>query len=112
MQVLSDRFIQHYPNRVINIHHSFLPAFAGAKPYHAAHKRGVKIVGATSHYITEELDAGPIIVQDVVQTSHKDAVEDLIRKGRNLEKIVLSEAVYLHLQRRVLVYNNRSIIFS
>ena len=112
MQVLSDRFVAGYPNRIINIHHSFLPAFAGAKPYHAAHDRGVKIIGATSHYVTADLDAGPIIAQDVVRISHIDNVDSLIRKGRDLEKIVLSEAVYKHLQRKILVYNNRTVVFN
>ncbi len=112
MQVLSDEFVKHYPNRIINIHHSFLPAFAGAKPYHAAHQRGVKIIGATSHYVTADLDAGPIIAQDVVRISHIDTVDSLIRKGRDLEKIVLSEAVYKHLQRKILVYNNRTVVFN
>ena len=112
MQVLSDQFVTNYPNRIINIHHSFLPAFAGAKPYHAAHARGVKIIGATSHYVTADLDAGPIIAQDVVRISHIDNVESLIRKGRDLEKIVLSEAVYKHLQRKILVYNNRTVVFN
>ncbi len=112
MQVLSDRFVAGYPNRIINIHHSFLPAFAGAKPYHAAHERGVKIIGATSHYVTADLDAGPIIAQDVVRISHIDNVDSLIRKGRDLEKIVLSEAVYKHLQRKILVYNNRTVVFN
>ena len=112
MQVLSDQFVNHFPNRIINIHHSFLPAFAGAKPYHAAHQRGVKIIGATSHYVTADLDAGPIIAQDVVRISHIDTVDSLIRKGRDLEKIVLSEAVYKHLQRKILVYNNRTVVFN
>ena len=112
MQVLSDQFVTNYPNRIINIHHSFLPAFVGAKPYHAAHERGVKIIGATSHYVTAELDAGPIITQDVVRISHIDNVDSLIRKGRDLEKIVLSEAVYKHLQRKILVYNNRTVVFN
>jgi formyltetrahydrofolate deformylase len=112
MQVLSDHFVADYPNRIINIHHSFLPAFAGAKPYHAAHERGVKIIGATSHYVTADLDAGPIIAQDVVRISHIDNVDSLIRKGRDLEKIVLSEAVYKHLQRKILVYNNRTVVFN
>ncbi len=112
MQVLSDQFVANYPNKIINIHHSFLPAFAGAKPYHAAHERGVKIIGATSHYVTAELDAGPIITQDVVRISHIDNVDSLIRKGRDLEKIVLSEAVYKHIQRKILVYNNRTIVFN
>jgi len=112
MQVLSDNFVSGFPNRVINIHHSFLPAFAGAKPYHAAHERGVKIIGATSHYVTADLDAGPIIAQDVVRISHVDSIESLVRKGQDLEKIVLSEAVYKHLQRKILVFNNRTIIFN
>jgi formyltetrahydrofolate deformylase len=112
MQVLSDNFVSSFPNRVINIHHSFLPAFAGAKPYHAAHERGVKIIGATSHYVTADLDAGPIIAQDVVRISHVDSIESLVRKGQDLEKIVLSEAVYKHLQRKILVFNNRTIIFN
>ncbi|MEI6275194.1 MAG: formyltetrahydrofolate deformylase [Prolixibacteraceae bacterium] len=112
MQVLSDQFVSQFPNRIINIHHSFLPAFAGAKPYHAAHERGVKIIGATSHYVTADLDAGPIIAQDVVRISHVDSIENLVRKGRDLEKIVLSEAVYKHLQRKILVINNRTIIFN
>jgi formyltetrahydrofolate deformylase len=112
MQVLSDKFVSNFPNQIINIHHSFLPAFAGAKPYHAAHERGVKIIGATSHYVTADLDAGPIIAQDVVRISHVDSIESLVRKGRDLEKIVLSEAVYKHLQRKILVFNNRTIIFN
>lgn len=112
MQVVSDDFINHFPNQIINIHHSFLPAFPGAKPYHSAYKRGVKIIGATSHYVTADLDAGPIIIQDVANISHKDSVDDLIRKGRDLEKIVLSSAVYQHIQRRTLVYNNRTIVFN
>ncbi len=112
MQVLSSSFVEHYPNRIINIHHSFLPAFAGAKPYHAAHERGVKIIGATSHYVTSDLDAGPIIEQDVTRCSHVDTVENLIRKGRDLEKIVLSQAVYRHLQRKVLVFRNRTVVFD
>jgi formyltetrahydrofolate deformylase len=112
MQVLSEDFIKQYPNKVINIHHSFLPAFAGAKPYHASFERGVKIIGATSHYVTADLDAGPIIEQDVVRVTHKDTIKDLVQKGRDLEKIVLSRAVYAHLQRKVLVYQNKTIIFS
>lgn len=112
MQILSDNFVTHLPNKIINIHHSFLPAFAGAKPYHAAHERGVKIIGATSHYVTADLDAGPIIAQDIVRISHIDNVGSLVRKGRDLEKIVLSEAVYKHLQRKILVYNNRTVIFN
>jgi formyltetrahydrofolate deformylase len=112
MQILSEDFISQFPNNIINIHHSFLPAFAGAKPYHAAHERGVKIIGATSHYVTSELDAGPIIEQDVTRCSHIDTVQKLIRKGRDLEKIVLSNAVYKHLQHKILVYNNRTVVFN
>lgn len=112
MQILSPEFVKQFPNRIINIHHSFLPAFAGAKPYHAAHERGVKIIGATSHYVTSDLDAGPIIEQDVTRCSHHDTVQKLIRKGRDLEKIVLSQAVYKHLQRKILVYNNRTVVFN
>lgn len=112
MQILSEDFVNHFPNNVINIHHSFLPAFAGAKPYHAAHQRGVKIIGATSHYVTSELDAGPIIEQDVTRCSHVDTIQNLIRKGRDLEKIVLSKAVYKHLQRKILVYKNRTVVFN
>jgi formyltetrahydrofolate deformylase len=112
MQVLSADFIDHYPNKIINIHHSFLPAFAGAKPYHAAHERGVKVIGATSHYVTSELDAGPIIAQDVVHISHKDTVEELIKKGRDLEKIVLSHAVEKHINRKILAYKNRTVVFQ
>ena len=104
--------IQHYPNNIINIHHSFLPAFVGAKPYHAAFARGVKIVGATGHYVTTELDAGPIIEQDVVRVTHKDTVEDLINKGKDLEKIVLSRAVQKHIEHKVLTYKNKTVIFS
>jgi formyltetrahydrofolate deformylase len=112
MQILSEDFVSTFPNKIINIHHSFLPAFAGAKPYHAAHERGVKIIGATSHYVTNDLDAGPIIVQDVTRCSHVDTVQKLIRKGRDLEKIVLSKAVYKHLQRKILVLNNRTVVFN
>lgn len=112
MQILSPGFIDRYPERIINIHHSFLPAFAGAKPYHAAHARGVKIIGATSHYVTSELDAGPIIAQDVVEVTHRDAVDDLVRKGRDLEKLVLARAVWNHTQRKVLSYENRTVIFD
>lgn len=112
MQILSKDFVKQYPNKIINIHHSFLPAFAGAKPYHAAHERGVKIIGATSHYVTSELDAGPIIEQDVTRCSHIDTIQKLIRKGRDLEKIVLSQAVYKHLQRKILVYKNRTVVFN
>ena len=112
MQIVSDKLISNYPNKIINIHHSFLPAFIGAKPYHSAYKRGVKIIGATSHYITEELDAGPIIEQDVAHVSHAYSIEDLIAKGRDLEKIVLSNAIKLHIDRKVMVYNNKTVIFS
>ena len=112
MQILTPRLIDAFRNKIINIHHSFLPAFPGAKPYHSAHARGVKIIGASSHYVTENLDAGPIIDQEVVHISHKDDVPQLIRKGKDLEKIVLSRAVYSHLQRKVLVYQNRTIIFD
>lgn len=112
MQILTGDFIDHYPDRIINIHHSFLPAFPGARPYHSAHERGVKIIGATSHYATEDLDAGPIIEQDVVHVSHKQAVQDLIRKGRDLEKIVLARAVWAHTRRKILVYKNRTIVFG
>jgi formyltetrahydrofolate deformylase len=112
MQVISENMIKSYPNRIINIHHSFLPAFVGAKPYHAAFERGVKIIGATSHYVTTELDAGPIIEQDVVRITHKDTVEDLVNKGKDLEKIVLSRAVQKHIERKVLAYKNKTVIFS
>ena len=112
MQILTDNFIEAYPNKIINIHHSFLPAFVGAKPYHAAYERGVKIIGATSHYVTAELDAGPIIEQDITRISHRDSVEDLVRKGQDLEKIVLSHAIEYHINRRVLVYKNKTILFS
>ena len=112
MQVISEQMINAYPNKIINIHHSFLPAFVGAKPYHAAFQRGVKIIGATSHYVTTELDAGPIIEQDVVRITHKDAIEDLLNKGKDLEKIVLSRAVQKHIERKVLAYKNKTVIFS
>ncbi len=112
MQVLGAEFVSSYANRVINIHHSFLPAFAGARPYHHAHERGVKIIGATAHYVTAELDQGPIIEQDVVRVSHRDSVEDLVRKGRDLEKVVLARAVDLHLRNRVLVYGNKTVVFD
>ena len=112
MQIITNKIISEYPYNIINIHHSFLPAFVGAKPYHSAFKRGVKIIGATSHYVTEELDAGPIIAQDVAHVSHTFAIEDLIAKGRDLEKIVLSNAVKLHADRKVMVYNNKTVIFS
>ena len=112
MQVLSPDFLAHYPYKVINIHHSFLPAFAGAKPYHAAYERGVKIIGATSHFVTSELDAGPIIEQDVIRVSHKDSLDTFIRKGKDLEKIVLSRGIFLYIQRKLLVYNNRTVVFG
>lgn len=112
MQILTDKFIESYPNKIINIHHSFLPAFVGARPYHAAYERGVKIIGATSHYVTTELDAGPIIEQDITRITHRDSVENLVRKGQDLEKIVLSHAIESHLKRRILVYKNKTILFS
>lgn len=112
MQILSSDFIERYPNRIINIHHSFLPAFAGAKPYHAAHSRGVKIIGATGHYVTSELDAGPIIDQDTIRISHHDSVESLVQKGKDIEKLVLSRAVRAHVDRKTLVYKNKTIIFA
>jgi formyltetrahydrofolate deformylase len=111
MQILSNDFVNRYPQRIINIHHSFLPAFVGARPYHQAFERGVKLIGATSHYVTEVLDDGPIIEQDVVRVSHRDTVEDLIRKGRDLEKVVLSRAVRSHVESRVLVYGNKTVVF-
>jgi formyltetrahydrofolate deformylase len=111
MQVLSSDFVQKFPN-IINIHHSFLPAFAGAKPYHRAYERGVKIIGATAHYVTENLDEGPIIDQEVVRITHRDNIADLIRKGKDLERLVLARAVRLHLQHRVLVYGNRTVVFA
>lgn len=112
MQILSNEFSAAWPHRIINIHHSFLPAFPGARPYHSAHARGVKIIGATSHYVTADLDEGPIIEQDVIRVSHKDTVSDLIRQGRDLEKVVLARAVRWHVQRKVLSFNNRTVIFS
>ena len=112
MQVLSEDFIARYPNRIINIHHSFLPAFIGAKPYHQAYERGVKLIGATSHYVTAELDAGPIIEQDIARISHKDSPAELVHKGRDLEKLVLSRAVEKHIQRKILTYKNKTIIFN
>lgn len=111
MQILGARVIERFPERIINIHHSFLPAFPGARPYHRAYKRGVKLIGATSHYVTAELDAGPIIEQDVVRVSHTDAVDDMMRKGRDLEKLVLARAIWKHVQRKVLVYENRTLVF-
>ena len=112
MQIISDQMISRYPHHIINIHHSFLPAFIGAKPYHQAWERGVKIIGATSHYVTNELDAGPIIEQDVVRITHKEDPDSLVLKGRDLEKIVLSRAVTKHIQRKILTYHNKTIIFS
>ena len=112
MQILTDNFVSHFPNKIINIHHSFLPAFAGARPYHSAYERGVKIIGATSHYVTAELDAGPIIEQDIMKVSHRDSVEDLVRKGKDLEKIVLSRAVWSHLNRNILIYKNKTVVFN
>ncbi len=112
MQIISDEMIKSYPHHIINIHHSFLPAFIGARPYHQAWERGVKLIGATSHYVTADLDAGPIIDQDVIRVSHKDTPETLALKGKDLEKIVLSRAVKLHIQRKILTYHNKTIIFS
>lgn len=112
MQIISEDMINEFPNNIINIHHSFLPAFIGAKPYHAAYERGVKIIGATSHYVTTELDAGPIIEQDVVRVTHKDTVKTFIHKGQDLEKIVLSRAVEKHIDRKVLAFKNRTVVFS
>ncbi len=111
MQVLTDDFIGHYPNKIINIHHSSLPAFPGSKPYHSAYRRGVKIIGATSHFVTADLDAGPIIAQDITKISHTDSVQDLIRKGRDLEKTVLSEAIWLKLEHKILSFKNKTIVF-
>jgi formyltetrahydrofolate deformylase len=112
MQILSKEFIEMYPHKIINIHHSFLPAFPGAKPYHSAYKRGVKIIGATGHYVTAELDEGPIIEQDVTRISHEDSIDDLVQKGKDLEKIILSRAIKLLLQHRLLVYHNRTVVFD
>ena len=112
MQVLGGEFVDEYPARIVNIHHSFLPAFAGARPYHQAFQRGVKVIGATAHYVTRELDQGPIIAQDVVRVSHRDSVEDLVKKGRDIEKVVLARAVDLHLNHRVLVYGNKTVVFD
>jgi len=110
--VLSAGFLKSFGNPVINIHHSFLPAFAGGKPYHQAHARGVKLIGATAHYATAELDDGPIIQQDVARVTHRHSVEDLVRKGRDLEKIVLAQAVRWHLENRVLVYGRKTVVFD
>ncbi len=112
MQVLGEGLVSRYENRIVNIHHSFLPAFAGARPYHHAHERGVKIIGATAHYVTLELDQGPIIEQDVARVSHRDSVADLVRKGRDLEKVVLARAVDLHLRNRIVVYGNKTVVFD
>lgn len=112
MQVLSPALVERYPARIINIHHSFLPAFVGGRPYHRAYERGVKMIGATSHYVTQELDEGPIIAQDVTQVSHRDSVDDLIRKGRDLERLVLARAVRAHLDNRVLIYAGRTVVFE
>ena len=112
MQIVSGDFVAHFPRRIINVHHSFLPAFSGARPYHRAFERGVKLIGATSHYVTETLDDGPIIEQDVVRISHRDQLQDLIQKGRDLEKVVLSRAVRWHIEHRILVYGNKTVIFD
>lgn len=112
MQIISPEFIKPYTNKIINIHHSFLPAFPGARPYHSAQKRGVKIIGATSHYVTSELDAGPIIEQETARVNHKNSIEDLKRKGKDLEKLVLSRAIYNHINRKVLVFNNKTVVFD
>lgn len=112
MQILTENFVAKFPNRIINIHHSFLPAFRGAKPYHSAYERGVKVIGATSHYVTPDLDAGPIIEQDVTRVSHVDTVDDLVRKGRDLEKLVLARAIWYQIQHKILAYDNRTVIFS
>ncbi len=112
MQILTSTVVDRFPNRIINIHHSFLPAFTGGRPYHQAHERGVKVIGATAHYVTERLDEGPIIDQDVVRISHRDTVDDLVEKGRDLEKVVLARAVRLHLDHRVLVYGNKTVVFD
>lgn len=112
MQIISPDFINEFPNKIINIHHSFLPAFVGAKPYHQAFARGVKVIGATSHYVTNELDAGPIIEQDVAHVDHRHTVKELVRKGKDLEKVVLSRAIYKHLERKVLVFDNKTIVFD
>lgn len=112
MQILSDAFVAAFPNRIINIHHSFLPAFIGAQPYHQAFARGVKLIGATAHYVTSALDDGPIIEQEIIRVSHRDSVEDLMRRGRDLEKLVLARAVRLHLTHRILTYGNKTVIFD
>ena len=112
MQILSPDFIRKYPEKIINIHHSFLPAFIGAKPYHRAYERGVKLIGATSHYVTEELDGGPIIEQDIARVSHHDQITDLTRKGRDLERVVLSRAIRRHIENRILIYANKTVVFK
>lgn len=112
MQILTPNVVNRYPSRIINIHHSFLPAFAGARPYHQAYKRGVKVVGATAHYVTDELDAGPIIAQATTPINHRDAVDDLLRKGRDLERTVLATAVRLHVEDKILVHHNKTIVFD
>ncbi len=112
MQILSEDFISHYSNKIINIHHSFLPAFPGAKPYHSAYSRGVKIIGATSHYVTSDLDGGPIIDQDIIRVTHQHSITDFIRKGKDLEKIVLARAIWGHLQHKILVYKNKTVVFD
>jgi len=112
MQVLTGRFVRAYPNRIINIHHAFLPAFPGARPYHSARQRGVKMIGATSHYVTETLDAGPIIEQDVLRVSHRHSVQDLIRFGRDIEKVVLARAIWSHIRRKIIVHNGRTVVFD
>jgi formyltetrahydrofolate deformylase len=112
MQVLSPEFVNEFPNRIINIHHSFLPAFAGKEPYRQAYERGVKIIGATSHYVTQDLDEGPIIAQDIIRISHKDTVSDLVRKGRDLERMILARALFFHWQHRILVYGKKTIVFD
>ena len=112
MQILASDFLQTIRAPVINIHHSFLPAFVGGKPYHQAHERGVKLIGATAHYATPDLDEGPIIEQDVARCSHRDSVQDLVRRGRDLEKLVLARAVRRHLEDRVLVYGNKTVVFD
>jgi formyltetrahydrofolate deformylase len=112
MQVLSPEFVARYPQRIINVHHSFLPSFAGARPYHRAFERGVKLIGATSHYVTDELDEGPIIEQEVARVSHRDGLDDLLQKGRDLEQLVLARAVRWHVGHRVLVYNKKTVIFD
>jgi formyltetrahydrofolate deformylase len=112
MQIISPAMIEAFPNRILNIHHSFLPAFVGAKPYHQAFERGVKLIGATSHYVTAELDQGPIIYQDVIRVSHEETVGDLVRLGRDLEKTVLAKALWQHVRNQVLVYRNKTVVFS